>query len=510
MSDGTGPTRRTILEGAGVAAGTVALGGMGYATARAPSSSPPGVEWTREIGARSITQGNDGGYGVLGPVSLDKLGPDGDTQWTRTFTREEDEFYYYPDFVAICPGRDGGFVITGLMGGRWDGIAVKLAPDGTTVWRHRYTDIEGGYPLALVQRSDVGYAIATGNNRSGPRNAGILLLDEAGEVEANQRMEPETDRYRAAAEDERFAGFVDIARTGEGGYAIAGVVQYDNYTTGAWHLSLDTALNKDWEYTPENTDFPGGVISLGDEVAFTPGLAGQTTSKPPDEFGFSTYTSSGDVSGVHEYYGQDASSIHITKRTTGEIVLAGYEGGGAGRRESNEVFLGAGKDGEKHWNGEVTVEPNPTVRALISTTDGGLAGVGTTYDGEDQRPFVAKFSFDESRRTDTETATESDPDPETETATDPDPETETAPESDPDHDPETEPATESATRSRTASESVTETETTTSRETESGSATSTDDESDGTSPAGPGFGPLAALGGLGLGAWRLLRRSDDS
>lgn len=31
----------------------------------------------------------------------------------------------------------------------------------------------------------------------------------------------------------------------------------------------------------------------------------------------------------------------------------------------------------------------------------------------------------------------------------------------------------------------------------------------GTAAAGPGFGPLAALGGLGLGAWRLLRRSED-
>jgi hypothetical protein len=80
-------------------------------------------------------------------------------------------------------------------------------------------------------------------------------------------------------------------------------------------------------------------------------------------------------------------------------------------------------------------------------------------------------------------------------------------------------ATPSASATTTGTTSGTPTDASTPTATDTASATPTESpdpaagdtgaEPTGTAAAGPGFGPLAALGGLGLGVWRLLRRSDD-
>jgi hypothetical protein len=66
-----------------------------------------------------------------------------------------------------------------------------------------------------------------------------------------------------------------------------------------------------------------------------------------------------------------------------------------------------------------------------------------------------------------------------------------------------------ATPTPSATGTPTAAETTTATDTPTPAAEDTGAEPTGTSAAGPGFGPLAALGGLGLGAWRLFRRSED-
>lgn len=77
------------------------------------------------------------------------------------------------------------------------------------------------------------------------------------------------------------------------------------------------------------------------------------------------------------------------------------------------------------------------------------------------------------------------------------------------------PLTPTPTASPTPTGTPTGTATDTPAPTSTPTATATDTPTETAEPsptgaAGPGFGPLAALGGLGLGAWRLLRRQDSS
>lgn len=500
-------TRRTLLKMTGVVAGTAVFSGMGYATTNRVASSPPRVKWTTEVPDHSgrfdsLAQSNDGGIGVVGFKSFRKLSPDGDIQWTRTFTREKDDFYEYPQLTTACPARDGGFVIAGRLSGSWTAIAIKLAPDGSVVWRRR-EDMSVENPQSMVQRPDGGYAIAGGNGPHGPKGAEVLLLSEAGEVEANKKFKPETTRFEEVGEDgNRNEGFNDIAATADGGYALAGVAQYDNYTRGAWHLSLDSALNKQWEYTPKNTDTFDTVLSLGETVAFAPGRAGESKTGSTGAFGFSTYTAEGEVDEVHEYYGEDAATFMITQRTTGEIVLEG-DANGSG------WLLGTELDGEKHWEGEIP--STASIEVLISTADGGLAAVGE--DGD--RHVVTKLTFDDSSEEAAETPTETDPGPATATEQQPETHSERATETATTTQPESatdspaESTTRPATETQPATDSATETATPTRQARRANSATATASDRGVTAAVGSGFGPLATLGGLSVGVWRLLCRSDD-
>jgi hypothetical protein len=70
-------------------------------------------------------------------------------------------------------------------------------------------------------------------------------------------------------------------------------------------------------------------------------------------------------------------------------------------------------------------------------------------------------------------------------------------------------ATSSDTTTPTAAPAATPTATPAATATDSPEPADTGAEPTGTAAAGPGFGPLAALGGLGLGAWQLLRHSDE-
>ncbi|WP_276258599.1 LVIVD repeat-containing protein [Haloglomus litoreum] len=74
---------------------------------------------------------------------------------------------------------------------------------------------------------------------------------------------------------------------------------------------------------------------------------------------------------------------------------------------------------------------------------------------------------------------------------------------------ETATGTATTTPTPSATDTPTAAETPTATDAATPDAGATDGEPTGTSAAGPGFGPLAALGGLGLGAWRLLRRPED-
>jgi hypothetical protein len=462
------------------------------------------VEWTTEVPDHSgrfdsLAQSNDGGIGVVGIKSFRKLSPDGDIQWTRTFTRENDDFYEYPQLTAVCPARDGGFVITGRLSGNWTAIAIKLAPDGSVVWRRR-EDMSIENPTSIVQRPDGGYAIAGGNGPSGPKGAGVLLLTETGDVETSKQFKPETERYKNGSDPGN--GFNDIATTSGGGYAVAGVVQYDTFNYGAWHLSLDSSLNKQWEYTPKNTSSHDTVLSLGETVAFASGRAGESNTGSTGAFGFSTYTATGEVDEVHEYYGEDDATFMITQRTTGELVL---EGGANG----SGWLLGTELDGEKHWEGE-----NPStasIEVLISTADGGLAAVGE--DGD--RYVVTKLTFDGSSEEATETPTETDSGPattteqQTDTQAEPATDTATATQAEPATETAAESTTRPATETQPATDSATGTATPTQQERRANSATATATDRGVTAAVGPGFGPFATLGGLSVGVWRLLRRSDD-
>jgi len=193
------------------------------------------ILWTRTYGADTHTeygycvqQTNDSGYVIIGEktywedwenkgdIWLLKTDLQGDTIWTRSYTRgkilDSDMLFGY------CYGsqtKDSGYAIIATKGK--DVWLLKTDPKGDTLWTRTYVVDENYHPFAycVQQTSDGGY-IATGEawNFSDPGAHGFAWVLKTNEIGDTTWM-----RY---IDLDDFTGGNFVKQTTDGGYIITG------------------------------------------------------------------------------------------------------------------------------------------------------------------------------------------------------------------------------------------------------------------------------------------------
>jgi hypothetical protein len=215
------------------------------------------LEWNQTYGgteddaASSLVQTGDGGYAIAGATYwigvfdfwLVKTDGSGNLEWNQTYGELGDDAA-----SSLVQTGDGGYAIAGVTysfgAGDADSLLVKTDGSGNLEWSQTYGGTEDDYAYSLVQTGDGGYAIAGGTDSFGAGDADSLLVktDGSGNLEWIQTY--------GGTEDEVAYSLV---QTGDGGYAIAGGIEYFN------------GVNSDfwWAKTDEHgviPEFPSWII----------------------------------------------------------------------------------------------------------------------------------------------------------------------------------------------------------------------------------------------------------
>lgn len=251
------------------------------------------IEWQKiyggddSDGASSIQQTSDGGYIVAGETSsfgagetdfwVLKLRPDGSIEWERTYGGDR-----WDVLSSIRQTRDGGYIVAGYTGSFVPGgqetpdlWVLKLRPNGTVEWENIYGRDDWDSADSIQQTSDGGY-IAAGETRSfGTADEDImdfwvLKLKPDGTIEWQKT-------YGGVHWD--FARC--IQQTNDGGYIVAGEIEFSGRGNDAWVLKLRHDGTVEWQktyggdksegahYIQQTRD--GGYIVAGETESFGAG-----------------------------------------------------------------------------------------------------------------------------------------------------------------------------------------------------------------------------------------------
>ena len=147
--------------------------------------------WTRTYGGtnedkgRSVRQTSDGGYIIAGytcsfgaadyDVYLIKTNASGDTLWTKTYGRTNDD-----EGWSVQQTSDGGYIITGTTAsvgtGGWDVYLLKTNASGDTLWTRTYGGMSYDYGSSVQQTSDGGYIVAGWTESFGAGGNDVYLV----------------------------------------------------------------------------------------------------------------------------------------------------------------------------------------------------------------------------------------------------------------------------------------------------------------------------------------------
>jgi hypothetical protein len=190
--------------------------------------------WTKTYGGTtddkgwSVQQTSDEGYIIVGEteayvevydVYLIKADSSGDTLWTKTYSRSNNDRGY-----SVQQTSDEGYIIAGKTGsfgvGNEDVYLIKTDPSGDTLWTKTYGGTTDDKGWSVQQTSDEGYIIAGGTYSFGAGNADVYL------IKANSSGDTLwTKTYGGTDNDIGHS----VQQTSDGGYIIVG----ETYSFGA-------------------------------------------------------------------------------------------------------------------------------------------------------------------------------------------------------------------------------------------------------------------------------------
>jgi len=253
--------------------GGYALAGYTYSFGSAPfdtsdfwlvKTDASGTEqWNKTYGgegyekAYALVQTVDGGYALAGYTYssetdhydfwLVKTDAYGNMLWNKTYGGEDDDCAY-----ALVQTSDGGYAIAGSTSsfgaGGEDYLLVKTDASGTEQWNKTYGGEDDDCAYALVQTSDGGYAIAgyTYSFGSAPFDTSdfwLVKTDASGTEQWNKTYGGTNSEVANA-----------LVQTVDGGYALAGWKQFEDYTANFWLVKTNSEGTMLWSQTYEGID----------------------------------------------------------------------------------------------------------------------------------------------------------------------------------------------------------------------------------------------------------------
>ena len=151
----------------------------------------------------------------------------GNMVWNRTYGEGLD----LDMAMALVQTNDGGYAIAGftLSFGGYDAWLVKTDAFGNMTWNQTYGGTNDDRAYALVQTNDGGYALAghTDSFGAGDHDFWLVKTDKTGNEQWSQT-------YGGTGND--YIYYSSFVRTNDGGYAIAGAVDYFEDARGDFGL----------------------------------------------------------------------------------------------------------------------------------------------------------------------------------------------------------------------------------------------------------------------------------
>ena len=335
--------------------------------------------------AYSVVQTMDGGYAICGStnsfgagnndVFLVRTDPLGNELWQKTFGSNEDE-----TALTIIETLDNGFLLAG-----WNGIAVNNSTDillirtdssGNKLWEQHYGGNGRETAYAVTATAD-GHFILAGDTTSlgnGGDDCYLLKVDDNGtfEWESTQGTSGTELAY-------------DLIQAGQGTLLTTGYTQSSQ--SKSWDVLL-TEFSEDGDVLWEKS-FGDNGYDWGAGVTLTPTgdiLLLATIDKWKDQIagsdldlGLFKLSAQGEILWQYTYGGAARDwGKAISLSPSGETLLAGYtESYGAGNWD---VYLVAVDDsGTELWSRTFGGLQSDYASAMVATSDGGCALVGTTY-----------------------------------------------------------------------------------------------------------------------------------
>jgi hypothetical protein len=231
--------------------------------------------WTKTYGranedwvsASAIVPTPEGNFLVVGniyivgtatnAIYLLKINPNGDTLWTKMYGRA-----YWDEASAIAPTSDGNFIVAGFRAYnsntlQSDVILLKLKPDGDTIWTKTYVGDYCNRAYAIIPTQDGNFLVAGSSAPPAAFNDVYLL-----------KIKPNGDTlwtktYGGTSEDLAFS----IVLVPDGNFIVAGYTS--SYGAGNWEVYLlkitpygDTLWTK--TYGGTNDEFVSAITTAGD------------------------------------------------------------------------------------------------------------------------------------------------------------------------------------------------------------------------------------------------------
>jgi hypothetical protein len=191
------------------------------------------MQWNRTYegnSAFSVIQTSDGGYALAGSIADDfwlvKTDALGYVQWNKTYGGEGNDAAQ-----SVVQTRDGGYALVGItrLGtSEGDFLLVKTDSTGNMEWSQIYGSEDKDEGHCVVQTGDGGYAVSGLMwNRSGNGSAGVIKTDSVGNIQWKRNYDGGTAW--------------SVALTSEGGYIIAcsKLVKIDSEGNEQWTKTLD-------------------------------------------------------------------------------------------------------------------------------------------------------------------------------------------------------------------------------------------------------------------------------
>ncbi|MDD5529901.1 MAG: T9SS type A sorting domain-containing protein [bacterium] len=207
---------------------TNSFGAGGYDVYLIKMNSSGNTLWTKTYGGvqsdvgYSVSETPDGGFIIAGTtysfgagnydVYLIRTNSSGDTLWTKTFGRADDDYGYSVRFIS---GKTEGFIIVGTThsfgAGSYDVYLIRTNSSGDTLWTRTFGGTNGDGGNSIFETQDSGFII-TGHTSSfgagGYDNIYLIRTNSSGDTLWTKTVGGTKDDYGYSVQQTQDGGFI--------------------------------------------------------------------------------------------------------------------------------------------------------------------------------------------------------------------------------------------------------------------------------------------------------------